>query len=436
MRMFLSRMPPDTEEAALLTAASVDAERTVALLRITVALGMIAMLFMAIEGVPDIDEQYLRRQVGLAFMTMGAYLALGTASLWAVQRGHFRPWMVWPVVTLDCLFLLANTGLSLANSDVPGLVVFAMPSVWLVPVILAFAVLRFNPLLMGYAAAVITLGLIALALWTPAEVTEDIGRRMQLTMQTAPNMMRVTMIALSGVVLVAAARHTRALLFQSIREARQKANLTRYLPAKMAGRLAGGGLDTLREGRLVHMTVLFIDMRNFTRWCEGRDPAEVSALITDFRSRVQTAADASSGLIDKFLGDAAMVLFEGPNGAASAVDCATRLLEEMDDLAQSARTAGVDPVTAGIGLHCGDVFAGVVGNTDRLEYSVFGDTVNIAARLEKLTREVDMPVVASAAVLAEAGAEPARNGWTALPPVQLRGRSSGVAIFGRGSFAE
>lgn len=436
MRMFLSRMPPDTDEAALLRAASVDAERTVALLRITVALGMIAMMMMAIEGVPDIEERYLRRQVGLAFMTMGSYLLLGTAALWAVQKGHFRPWMVWPVVTLDCLFLLVNTALSLANSDIPGLVVFAMPSVWLVPVILAFAVLRFNPLLMGYAVAVITLGLVGLALWTPAEVTEEIGQRMQMTMQSAPNMMRITMIALSGLVLVAAARRTRQLLFQSIREARQKANLTRYLPAKLAGRLAGGGLDALREGRLVHMAVLFIDMRNFTRWCEGRDPAEVSALITDFRIRVQQAADSAGGIIDKFLGDAAMILFEGPEAAAAAIDCAGRLTAQMEELAAAARNSGAEPVTAGIGLHCGDVFAGVVGNTDRLEYSVFGDTVNIAARLEKLTREVEMQVVASAAVLSEAGAEPARGGWSALPPVPLRGRSSGIEIFGRGRFAE
>lgn len=435
MRMFLSRMPPDTDEAALLRAASVDAERTVALLRIMVALGMIAMLIMAIESVPDVEERYLRRQVGLAFVTMGSYLFLGTAAFWAVQRGVFRPWMVWPVVTLDCLFLLVNTGLSLANSDVPGLNVFAMPSVWLVPVILAFAVLRFNPLLMGYAAAVITLGLIGLALWTPAEVTEDIGHRLSVTMQTPPNLMRITMIALSGLVLVAAARRTRALLYQSIREARQRANLTRYLPAKLAGRLAGGGLDTLREGRLVHMTVLFIDMRNFTRWCEGRDPAEVSALITGFRIRVQQAADETGGMIDKFLGDAAMILFEGSGGAAAAVDCAQRLMQHMEALAEEARAAGAEPVTAGIGLHCGDVYAGVVGNAERLEYSVFGDTVNIAARLEKLTREVDMPVVASAAVLAEAGAEPARAGWTALPPVPLRGRKSEIGIFGRGSFA-
>lgn len=435
MRLFLSRMPPDTDEVSLLQAASVDAERTVALLRITVALGMIAMLIMAIEGIPDIEERYLRRQVGFAFMTMGAYLLLGTAALWAVQRGLFRPWMVWPVVTLDCLFLLVNTGLSLANSDVPGLNVFAMPSVWLVPVILAFAVLRFNPWLMGYAAAVITIGLVGLALWTPAEVAGDIGERIQLTLQTPPNMMRITMIALSGLVLVAAARRTRNLLFQSIREARQKANLTRYLPAKLAGRLAGGGLDALREGRLVHMAVLFIDMRNFTRWCEGRDPAEVSALITDFRIRVQRASDQTGGIIDKFLGDAAMILFEGPGGAASAVACAGRLTEQMEGLAQEARAAGAAPVSAGIGLHCGDVFAGVVGNTDRLEYSVFGDTVNIAARLEKLTREVEMPVVASAAVLAEAGTEPESGGWTALPPVQLRGRTGGVEIFGRGSFA-
>lgn len=436
MRMFLSPVPRDSEEAALLEAASVDAERVVAVLRICVALGLFLVLFLALEGAPEIGEGYLRRQIGLALATMISYFLLGVATFTAVQFNLFKPWMVWVTVTLDCLFLLANTGLSLVNSSVPGGAVFAMPAVWLVPVTLAFAVLRFNPLMMAYATALIATGIAAMARWVPADLAADLSERIRATMVYQPNMVRVMMIILAGGVLIAAAMRARMLLFRSIREARQKANLTRYLPAKLAGRLAGGGLDALREGRRTHMAVLFIDLRNFTRWCEGRDPAEVSALITGFRSRVQRAADASGGMIDKFLGDAAMILFEGLDCAADSLACAGRLEQEMDALSKEARSAGERPVSAGIGLHCGDVYAGVVGTAERLEFTVFGDTVNIAARLEKLTREVNMPVVASAAVLNEAGAEPARDGWSALPPVPLRGRRSGIEIFGRGCFAE
>ena len=429
----MSILAPDN---ALLKKAEVEAEQVVSLLRIAVALGLLAMFFLAVKGSNSSPENYLRRQWFFAVATMSSYLLIGVISLWMARSGRIRGWMVWPLVTVDCLFMLVNAWAGLANTGLPGELTFILPPTWLVPVIFGFTVLRFNPFLQAYCIVVIAVGLMVLSLWQPEEVTPFIVERAQILLSGPPNIIRVTMIVLGGLVLVVAAWRTRRLLHRSIAETQQKANLTRYLPSQLTNRLAVASLDDLRRGERQNMGVLFIDIRGFTRWSQDRDPQEVGRYITDFRSLVQGCVDAKGGMIDKFIGDAAMVLFEGPNGAASAVDCATRLLEEMDDLAQSARTAGVDPVTAGIGLHCGDVFAGVVGNTDRLEYSVFGDTVNIAARLEKLTREVDMPVVASAAVLAEAGAEPARNGWTALPPVQLRGRSSGVAIFGRGSFAE
>ncbi|MEX0301519.1 MAG: adenylate/guanylate cyclase domain-containing protein, partial [Leisingera sp.] len=93
--------------------------------------------------------------------------------------------------------------------------------------------------------------------------------------------------------------------------------------------------------------------------------------------------------------------------------------------------AGEAGLDAGIGVHWGEVYAGVAGTPARLEYSVFGDTVNTAARLEQLTKTQGMALIASAAVLEAAGIKPAREGWTALPSAALRGRRSGLALFGK-----
>ena len=82
-------------------------------------------------------------------------------------------------------------------------------------------------------------------------------------------------------------------------------------------------------------------------------------------------------------------------------------------------------------MHWGEVFSGVTGTPERLEYSVFGDTVNTAARLEQLTKVHGMALIASEALLQQAGAEPARSGWTALPAEVLRGRSQRLALFGK-----
>lgn len=416
----------------LLRQAEVEAERVVSLLRIGVSLGLFVIFFATVWENVETVEDYLRRQWLFALATMFSYLALGVFTLWRARRGMFRSWMIWTGVTLDCAFLLANAWVGLENTSLPGGVTFLLPPIWLVPVVLAFAVLRFNPYLQAYTVVLIVAGLSLMILWQPEQVPVQAAERALFLLSLPPNVIRISMIALAGVVLVVAAYRMRALLHRSITEAQARTNLTRYLPAQLAGRLADGGLEELRQGQRQQVAVLFIDICGFTRWSEGRDPQEVSALITEFRRRVQRAAARSNGLIDKYIGDAAMLLFEGQDGANRVLGCAVALEAELAEWSDLRRKAGEMPVTAGIGLHWGEVFSGVVGNAERLEYSVFGDTVNIAARLEQLTRSANVPIIASEAVFQAAGTEPAREGWSALPPVHLRGRSNGLAIFARG----
>ncbi|WP_260029161.1 adenylate/guanylate cyclase domain-containing protein [Leisingera caerulea] len=419
------------EQPALLSAAEVEAERIVALLRIAVALGLMLAMVLAVDSVQAIDEPHLRRQIGLAAATMLSYLAAGVLIYWAIGTGLFKPWMIWLAVSADCAFLLLNTFLSLVNTGVPGSALFVMPAVWMAPVVLAFGVLRLNPLRLAVMVVLVAAGLGWMILWQPPQTTPDLTGRITLSLASPPNVMRLVMLCLAGAVLVVAAVRTRGLLHRSIEEARQKANLTRYLPAQLAGRLAGGGLEALQEGRQQQMAILFIDIRGFTSWCEGREPQEVSSLITEFRTRVEDVAGRTSGLIDKYIGDAAMILFEGERAAARALDCAEGLLAEVEAWCRMREQAGDAALAAGIGVHWGEVFSGVTGTPQRLEYSVFGDTVNTAARLEQLTKEHGMALIASEVLLKQAGAEPVRNGWTALPAGVLRGRSTGLALFGK-----
>ncbi|UWQ79471.1 adenylate/guanylate cyclase domain-containing protein [Leisingera sp. S132] len=431
MKLPLALMTQRAEEAVLLRSAEVEAERIVALLRIAVALGLMLTMVLAVESVRVIEEPHLRRQVGLAAATMLSYLAVGVLIYWAIGKLLFKPWMIWLAVFADCAFLLLNTFLSLLNTGVPGGALFAMPAVWMAPVVLAFGVLRLNPLRLAVMLVLIAAGFAWMILWQPPQAAPDLVERIRLTLDSPPNFMRLVMLCLAGGVLVVAAVRMRALLHRSIEEARQKANLTRYLPAKLAGRLAGGGLEAMQEGRQQEMAILFIDIRGFTTWCEGREPQEVSSLITEFRTRVESVAARTGGLIDKYIGDAAMVLFEGDLAAAQALGCAEGLAAQMNDWRRAREQAGDTGLGAGIGVHWGEVFSGVTGTQDRLEYSVFGDTVNTAARLEQLTKAQGMMVIASADLLEAAGAEPAREGWMALPPEVLRGRSKGLALYGK-----
>lgn len=93
------------------------------------------------------------------------------------------------------------------------------------------------------------------------------------------------------------------------------------------------------------------------------------------------------------------------------------------------RSTGAAPVTVGIGAHWGELFVGAIGDERRLEFSVLGDTVNVASRLEHQAKELGCALVVSQDLLEAAGEDPSRNGWDALPPQILRGRSAPTGMY-------
>ncbi|KUP92812.1 adenylate/guanylate cyclase domain-containing protein [Tritonibacter horizontis] len=423
-----------TPNAALLREAELRAEKIVSILRILVSLGLILVFFLAVGKPPVEVAEVLHKQWVFAVLSMLSYLGLGILSLWLANSGRFRRWMIWPAVTFDCLFILVNTWVGLENLAMPGVLLFLLPSTWLVPVVLAFAVLRFNPYLQAYCVTLMTIGLCYLSFRTDHVVTEEVVLRLSYLVVAAPNIARLAMILLAGVVLVVAAAALRQLLHRSLIETERRLSLTRYLPARLAERVRAEALEDVRQGRRQDMGVLFVDLRAFTSWSEGRDPAEVGAFLTDFRIRVQRAARQTNGMVDKFIGDGAMLLFDGTAAAERALRCAFCLSDEMRDWSEYRHAKALPPVRVGIGLHWGEVFSGVVGDEERLEYAALGDTVNTASRLEQLTKEHDMEIIVSGALLDQVAPEgaPARDGWTTLPPAVLRGRRGAIALFGRG----
>lgn len=418
-------MASTDDDRLLLRQAEIDAERLVSLLRIAVGAGLLLSFVMIVAPSRPLQIAMLQRQWIFAVATMCAYLSLGLFLYLLARKDRLRHWMIWPAIVADSGFLLFNIWVGLQNTGLPGLYLFALPPVWLVPLVLAFGVLRLDPVKQAFGLVLVIIGLAVLMSLSAgvAPVGGDAPLRLFLSMP--PNLIRLTMIALAGVVLIIAARRMRDLLTRSMTEARQKANLTRYLPTQVAGRLASDGLEALRKGQHQAMTVLFIDIRGFTRWSQHRDPMEIGAFVTEYRSRVASCVTRTGGLIDKFMGDAVMVLFEGADHARRGLHCAELLDREMADWS----AARGERVRVGIGVHCGTVFSGVVGDTDRLEYSVFGDTVNIAARLEQLTRETGSTIVVSRQVLDESGVFP--GDWQELPQIELRGRHGQIALYGR-----
>jgi adenylate cyclase len=188
-----------------------------------------------------------------------------------------------------------------------------------------------------------------------------------------------------------------------------------HVSPEVVERLMIEGADT--DGDLRHVAVMFVDFRNFTAAARIRSPQEVVERLDGAFAVLVEILDRHGGIVNKFLGDGFLALFGAPlatpDAARHAVAAAREMLVAMDcDNAVSAW-----PLRIGIGIHFGEVVAGNIGSPRRKEYTVIGDTVNFAARLETLNKEFDSQLLISDAVhdaLGEAGGDAISLGEVAI----------------------
>ncbi|BCU75424.1 CHASE2 domain-containing protein [Luteolibacter sp. LG18] len=162
------------------------------------------------------------------------------------------------------------------------------------------------------------------------------------------------------------------------------------------------GVATGRRRRVV---VLFSDVRGFTSRSEDSDPAELVAQLNEYLSRMVDIVFKHGGTLDKFIGDAVMAhwgaLEEGDEAdhARQAVEAAREMLEALDELNEKWSGEGREPFKIGVGLHLGEVLAGEIGSKERTEFGVIGDAVNLASRIEGMTKYFAVPLLVSGAVV-------------------------------------
>ena len=424
----------DTQARAMIRAAEVRAEQTVSLLRMTFAVALLGTLLIAVgHRAEGLSASLIEAQVVFALATLIAYFVLGVISLLVSRSRHYRPWMAWAFVSLDMVFLFANTLSSIQNLGLSGNYIAAFPAVWLVTPLLAYGVLRYDPWLQaftgaGVLTAVFLAAVIASTFLATAEPSPEHLDRM---FDAPPNIIRFTMIAITALVLIVAVLRNRRRLITAIDDARNRAYLTRYLPPRIASWVTGPDAATARAGSHRPMAILFIDIRGFTHLAEGLASDGLARLLTRFRALISATVDAHGGVVDKFIGDGALVAFGVPeptgHEADDALACGQALLHAVAALSEE---PGMPAITVGIGVHYGEVWCGTIGDDHRVEFTVLGDTVNVAARLEQATKEAAQPMLISRSTI-DALAEPGRAAvCTAIGPLSLRGREEPVEAFG------
>jgi adenylate cyclase len=358
----------------LLRGAEIDAEKVSAVIRLVVFVTLASVIFSAngAEG--------LAPSIKLTIALYGVGTIVGLVLAW---RRVFHPAIPYLFVTFDVILVSAQILLLTGLMGMKPSFVFALPAAGLVFVILIHAAMRFRPWLIVYAAILFlaTLNLGNLFLTQDREatmampMTRDVGMGSVMNYQVLP----VALVALAAFILFVTSRRTRALLLRSITQTNRAATLSRYFSPNLANSLAESDDDQLLAGRRLSAAVLFVDIRGFTALGETMAPEELTSFLSEYRNRLTRPIFDHGGTVDKFIGDAIMAVFGTP--------------------------------------------------TQRPDDAVIGDTVNVAERLEGLSRNVGSPLVVSAALLGAAMGSEVPTTWRRLPPQELKGHRQPVEAY-------
>ncbi|MEJ8571320.1 adenylate/guanylate cyclase domain-containing protein [Microbaculum marinum] len=365
-----------------------DAERIASAARGAAGLIIATGLIAALAFVTDTNAQTVVPRVLTALAIMAGFVALAVISFAASRASTFRPQVAYLFVLGDALLILIALHEGMYFSSHPGVLVFAQPPAWLIPIAIAIQSVRFRtgPLILAAALYIILLAaLVAFAgtLTYAALPAADMG-----TLYSVPaDAIRGLMIAITATVLVVSVRSKRDILIRGLQTARREAELKLFLPEPVSRRVSAAAGKPLAEQ--MTLAILFIDLQGFTRESEKVVPAEIAGWLAEFRDRVNALVLASGGFVDKFIGDGIMAIF----GYESDPDAAARqVFVVLDGLPAAMRDwQAANPAAPrfniAVGGALGPVFVGVVGSGDRREFTVIGDTVNVAARLEAFAKE-------------------------------------------------
>ena len=424
-----SRIALPNDVRAVLSAADLAAERSAARLRLCVLL-VIGLVLLGLGSIAGVYRGWIATVFALN-------LGVSVAAVVLARPAVFRSWVPWVVATLDAgvvlgVMLFGDFAERVSSAYTPALAIS-----WGMFLLLALTAMRHKPALVLYLGGLFIVGLATAMTFDPHHgptvPADALGATLGLVFGPEHNAVRLLLVAATTLVLAITVARGRQTLLEAIVTAQRSANLSRYLPSGLVPLLADADVDALKRGRQQNAAILFADIRGFTGLSESLDPSSIAEFLAAFRSRVTRAIEAHGGIVDKFVGDNVMGVFGVPTAtavdAANALAAGRALQAEIAAWNAKRRDAGRRLVSIGIGIHYGQVFVGVIEAGDRLEFTVIGDTVNTAQRIEELTKTTNWPLLVSAELLDAAKAPyPSRN-CHPLPAQVVRGRKEALQLF-------
>jgi adenylate cyclase len=378
-----------------------DAEQISEILVAWVQLAGVAFfLVLYAASLPAFDMRMGLEPVPLALALYGGFVG------WRLNRAYrtpLTPRLLSISAIVDVTVLMGLIWSFTLQYDAPAALYLKGPTLLYAFILIALRALRFDPghvLLTGSLAIVGWLVLVIIAA-RDAPLTNDYPTYMT-SLSVLWGAEAEKMAALLGVTLVLALAvwRARVLLTRTAVEETAARDLSRFLDAGAARRVRSAASELKAgDGELKPMAIMFLDLRGFSTAAATLAPAEVIALLQEYQSRFVPIIEAAGGSVDKYLGDGILVSFGGGerlgSEAADAFGVVPALIKAGDDWVAERARAGATPLAVAVAITHGDVVHGVIGHDARLEFTVIGDAVNLAAKLEKHAKIENARVIAT-----------------------------------------
>ena len=364
---------------------------------------------------------------------LACYLAFTLLRLVLAHKRILPDWFLYVSVVIDMALLMVLIWSFHLQYEQPPSFYLKAPTLLYVFIFIALRALRFEARFVIAAGVTAAIGWLLMVWYVISndsmEITRDYVKYMTSnSVLLGAEFDKVITILMVTIILAIALYRARNLLIESVVESTTAKDLSRFVPSEIVKQVqtSADGV-TAGQGELKQTTILFGDLEGFTSLSEELSPTDLINTLNEYFTAVVDPIERHGGVVTQFQGDAILASFNQPKADNDHAANAIRAAIDIQKILNTKTFGGGLRLRSRIGINSGVVVGGLVGTQDRLGYTVHGDDVNLAARLEQLNKDYGTSIIVSASTRDLAG--PDRFPFKKIGEVQVRGRRSDTTIY-------